>query len=133
VTLRNKLIFYYDELLSPRPTTKLEDHNLSAVCYCVFNVFATSSISGGRLLHPQPEDAPCRGEKGPKFMEPLPVTVFKYVPFTFLLYVLYAPIHIDRVVSKLCFQILFPNIKTFPFDNLLIIYWYMIEDKYFNF
>jgi hypothetical protein len=22
-------------------------------------------ISGGRLLHPQPEDAPCRGNKGP--------------------------------------------------------------------
>jgi hypothetical protein len=31
---RNKLIFYGEELLAPRPTPKLEDHPLSAVCDC---------------------------------------------------------------------------------------------------
>ncbi|KAJ4449976.1 hypothetical protein ANN_01383 [Periplaneta americana] len=26
------------------------------------------SISGGRLLYPQPEDAPCRGDRDPPYM-----------------------------------------------------------------
>jgi hypothetical protein len=51
MNVRNKLIFYGEKLLAPRPTHKLEDHSLS--------------ITGGRLLHPQPEDEPCRGDKGP--------------------------------------------------------------------
>jgi hypothetical protein len=61
VTFRNKLIFYGEELLAPHPTPKLEDHPLSAVRDCLFNIFA----AGGRLLHPQPEDTPCHGDKGP--------------------------------------------------------------------
>jgi hypothetical protein len=35
-----KLIFYGEELLAPRPTPKLEDHPLSAVHDCLFNIFA---------------------------------------------------------------------------------------------
>jgi hypothetical protein len=58
VTFRNKLIFYDEKFLAPRPTTKQEDHPLSAVRDCLFNIFAAT-------LHPQPEDAPCRGDKGP--------------------------------------------------------------------
>jgi hypothetical protein len=65
VFIRNKLIFYGDELLATRPTPKLEDHPLTAVRDCLFNIFAATLVSGGRLLHPQPEDAPCRGDKGP--------------------------------------------------------------------
>jgi hypothetical protein len=61
VIFRNKLIFYGEELLAPRSTPQLEDHPLSAVRDCL------PSISGGRLLHPQPEDAPCRGDKGPTY------------------------------------------------------------------
>jgi hypothetical protein len=38
---RNKLIFY-GELLPPRPTPKLEDHPLSAVRDCLFNIFAAA-------------------------------------------------------------------------------------------
>jgi hypothetical protein len=62
MNFRNKLIFYGEELLAPRPTPKLEDHPLSAVRDRLF------SISGGRLLHPQTEDEPCRGDKGPPNM-----------------------------------------------------------------
>jgi hypothetical protein len=38
----NMLIFYGEELLAPRPTHKLEDHPLSAVRDCLFNVFAAT-------------------------------------------------------------------------------------------
>jgi hypothetical protein len=42
VIFRNKLIFYGQEFLAPRPTPKLEDHPLSAVCDCLFNTFAAT-------------------------------------------------------------------------------------------
>jgi hypothetical protein len=42
VTLRNKLIFYGEELLAPLPTPKLEDYHLSAVRGCLFNIFAVT-------------------------------------------------------------------------------------------
>jgi len=37
VTFRNKLIFYGEELLTPRPTPKVEDHPLSAVRDSLFS------------------------------------------------------------------------------------------------
>jgi hypothetical protein len=37
-----KFRFYSEELLAPRPTHKLEDHPLSAVRYCLFNIFAAT-------------------------------------------------------------------------------------------
>jgi len=40
-------VFYGKELLAPRPTTKLEDHPLSAVRYCLFNIFAANLHIGG--------------------------------------------------------------------------------------
>jgi hypothetical protein len=42
VNFRNKIIFYGEELLVPRPTPKLEDHPLSAVRGCLFNIFAAT-------------------------------------------------------------------------------------------
>jgi hypothetical protein len=36
--IRNKLIFYGEELLAPNPTPKLEDHSLSVVRDCLFNI-----------------------------------------------------------------------------------------------
>jgi hypothetical protein len=39
VTFRNKLIVYDEELLAPRPIPKLEDHPVSAVRDCLFNIF----------------------------------------------------------------------------------------------
>ena len=37
-----KRLFYREGLLGPRPTTKLEDHPLSAVHDCLFNLFAVT-------------------------------------------------------------------------------------------
>jgi hypothetical protein len=45
---RNRMRFYGEELLAPRPTTKLEDHPLSAVRDCLFNIFAATLHIGGR-------------------------------------------------------------------------------------
>ena len=59
---RNKGNFYGEELLAPRPTPKLEDHPLSAVRDCLFNIFAATLHNWRPFLHPQPEDAPCRVE-----------------------------------------------------------------------
>ena len=47
-TFRTNASFYGEELLAPRPTAKLEDHPLSAVRNCVFNIFATAVRIGGR-------------------------------------------------------------------------------------
>ena len=45
---RNKINFYGEELLAPHPTPKLEDHPLSAVCDCLFNMFVATLHVGGR-------------------------------------------------------------------------------------
>jgi hypothetical protein len=63
---RNMVIFYGEELLAPRPTPKLEDHPLSAVRDRLFNVFAATLHIRRPFLHPQPEDAPCRGDRDPE-------------------------------------------------------------------
>jgi hypothetical protein len=47
--------FLYGEVsLAPRPTPKMEDHSLSAVCYCLFNIFAATLHS----RRPSPPSAP---------------------------------------------------------------------------
>jgi hypothetical protein len=43
-----RYVFYGKELLAPRPTPKLEDHTLSAVRECLFNIFAATLYIGGR-------------------------------------------------------------------------------------
>ena len=58
---RNYASFSSETLLAPRPTPKPEDHPLSVVCGCLFNIFAAT-------LHPQPEDVPCYGDRGPLIM-----------------------------------------------------------------
>jgi len=44
----NKDSFYGEELSTRRPIPKLEDHPLSAVRDCLFNIFAATIHSGGR-------------------------------------------------------------------------------------
>ena len=39
--------FYGEELLAPHLTPKLEDHPLSAICDCLFNIFAATLHTGG--------------------------------------------------------------------------------------
>ena len=41
-------MFYREGLLAPRPTPKLEDHPLSAVHDCLFNLFAAALHIGSR-------------------------------------------------------------------------------------
>jgi len=43
----NKIHFYGEELLAPRPTPMLEDHPLSVVHDCLFNIFAATLHIGG--------------------------------------------------------------------------------------
>jgi len=45
--VRNILRFYGEESLAFRPTPKLEDHPLSTVRYCLFNIFAAILRVGG--------------------------------------------------------------------------------------
>jgi hypothetical protein len=40
--------FYGEEFSAPLPTLKLEDHRLSAVRYCLFNIFTATLHIGGR-------------------------------------------------------------------------------------
>jgi hypothetical protein len=68
---RNMVIFYGEELSALRPTPKLEDHPLSAVRDCIF---AANLHIRRPFLHPQPEDAPCRGDR-----DPLMVTIYIYM------------------------------------------------------
>ena len=44
----NTIRFYSEELLAPRPTPKLEDHPLSAVRDCLFNILAATLHTEGR-------------------------------------------------------------------------------------
>jgi hypothetical protein len=48
---RNMLAFYGEGLLAPRPTLKLEDHPLSFIRGCLFNIFA-ANIQCWRPSHP---------------------------------------------------------------------------------
>jgi hypothetical protein len=59
------LFFYGEGLFAPRPTPKLDDHPLSFVRGCLFNIFAAKLHSWSPLLHQQPEDAPCCGDRDP--------------------------------------------------------------------
>jgi len=44
----NRIRFYGEDLLAPRPTPKLKDRPLSAVRDCLFNIFAATLHIGGR-------------------------------------------------------------------------------------
>jgi hypothetical protein len=43
-----KVFFNGEELLAPRPTPKLEDHPVSTVRDCLFNIFAATLLIGAR-------------------------------------------------------------------------------------
>jgi hypothetical protein len=64
-TFRNKKNVYGEGFSAPRPAPKLEDHPLSAVRVCLFNIFADTLRIWRPSVPQQPEDAPCCGDKGP--------------------------------------------------------------------
>jgi len=47
-TFRNIICCYGEKVVSALPITTLEDHPLSAVCVCLFNIFAATLHIGGR-------------------------------------------------------------------------------------
>ena len=49
---------YGEEFVAPRPTPKLEDHPLSAVCNWLFNICAASLRMERPFVHMQPDDTP---------------------------------------------------------------------------
>ena len=55
----SKMLIFSEELLAPHPTPKLEEHPLSAVRDCLFNIFATTL----HLLHSQQRHAPWHSVK----------------------------------------------------------------------
>ena len=59
------LTFYGEELLTPRPTPKLEEHPSSALGDCFFSIFAATLRIWRPFLHPQSQDAPCCGDRDP--------------------------------------------------------------------
>jgi hypothetical protein len=59
------LSFYGEELLAPCPTSSLEDHPLSAVHNCLFNIFTATLHIWRPFLHPQPDDTPCLCDRDP--------------------------------------------------------------------
>jgi len=61
-------IGFYGEELAPRPTPKLEDHPLSAVCKFLFSIFAATFHIKRPFLHPQPEDTPFHSDRDPLIM-----------------------------------------------------------------
>ena len=63
VVFRNIVSFSGENLLSPLPHTKLEDHQLTSVRDCIFNIFAATLHVCRPFLHPQRQDAPCRCDK----------------------------------------------------------------------
>jgi hypothetical protein len=48
LTFRNEICFYGVDFVATLPTLKLEDHLLSAVRDCLFNIFAATLHIGGR-------------------------------------------------------------------------------------
>ena len=60
---RNVVSFYGGELLTSRPTAKLEHHSLSAVHHCLFSILAPTLHKRRPFPPPQPEGLPCYGDR----------------------------------------------------------------------
>jgi hypothetical protein len=59
------MVPYFEELLATCHNYKLEDHHFRLSSTACLIYWRLPFISGSRLLHPQPEDAPCRGDRDP--------------------------------------------------------------------
>ena len=60
-TFCNMICFYSEELLTPRPTPKLEDHSVLAGHGCLFNMHYPPYRRP--FLRLQPEDTSCHGDR----------------------------------------------------------------------
>jgi hypothetical protein len=68
MTFRNNLFFYGEQFLAPGQTPNW--HTTTCRLYTTgYSIHSQlTPIFGGRLLHPQPEDAPYRGDRNPHKM-----------------------------------------------------------------
>jgi len=91
VTLRNKLVLLHWGYVILSPNSLAEDHPLSAVRDCLFNIFAATSprISWGRFLHPQPKDAPCPSDRNSHNVEQGSIWKIFILNFAVQLYILF--------------------------------------------
>jgi hypothetical protein len=69
VTFRTKLAFYVEELLplALHPSWRTIPCRRFAIVHSIYSQLP--SISGGRLFHPKPAGAPCRGDRYPHNMD----------------------------------------------------------------
>jgi hypothetical protein len=65
-------------VFNPTPIPKLEDHLLFSVRDCLFDISAANLHSWRSFLHPQPEDAPCYGDRDPPNMDSLLHNIYKF-------------------------------------------------------
>ena len=100
--------FYGEELLTPRPTPKLENPPLSAVRNCLFSILAVILNTGG----PQSEEAPCHVDRDPL------ITDFTLIHFSspHTVYLLVIALHILRLLmvithDKVLYVIALPVIR----------------------
>jgi hypothetical protein len=63
--LVRRFLFFSKQLLTHYRIFKLENHPLPVTRDCLFNVFAAEMNIWRPSLHPQPENGPCLGDKGP--------------------------------------------------------------------
>jgi hypothetical protein len=73
----NIISFYGEEFLAPCPTSKLEDHPLSAVRDCLFKIFAATLHIWRPFLHLQPKDVPYYGYRDPVCLANITVWYWK--------------------------------------------------------
>jgi len=84
------LSFYSEGVLASRQTPKLEDHNLSAICDCLFNILAATHLEVSCSCH-NVEDAKCCGYRNPLLM----AVCCRFSNFSFLDFFFYSTTKYD--------------------------------------
>jgi hypothetical protein len=64
-TFRNRIHFDSEELLALRPTSQAEGHPFCRLSATTYSYTRSYPPYWRPFLHPQPKDAPCRGDNGP--------------------------------------------------------------------
>jgi hypothetical protein len=101
VTLRNALLFRVRSFIpTPNPPSwRITPWPLPATAYSIY--LQLPSKTGGSLLHPQPEDAPCRGDKWPTWRS----NMYAYNIYIYIIK--------DKHTSKTCSNFIFNCIKIY--------------------
>jgi hypothetical protein len=76
---RNKAGFYGEELLAPRPTPQVGGPHLVGCPRLLIQYIHSYPPYWRPFFHPQPEDAPCRGDRDPLLTPIIHISVGKYL------------------------------------------------------